>query len=180
MFCCVKCPYRRIPDITPWLFYEVCFISITWYRYLKVYGWEATVRDQHHNAETHNEETKITTQRQIDIFDAFLENQNVEHHDVVLRLFIQSLDGEVRKWFKSLPNNSITTQEEMENSFLQKWGEKRDHTYMLTKFNVIKKKSREDIYDFIKRFNKLYKSLLAEIKPAQTIAKLVFVVYFDS
>lgn len=53
---------------------------------------------------------------------------------------------------------------------MQKWGEKRDHGYILTKFNAMKKKPDEDIYGFIKRFNKSYNSLPAEIKPPQTTA----------
>ena len=41
-------------------------------------------------------------------------------------------------------------------------GEKRDHGYILTEFNAMKKKLDEDISDFIKRFNKLYNNLPAE------------------
>jgi len=40
--------------------------------------------------------------KHIEIFFTFVENVNVEHLDVVLRLFVQSLDGEARNWFKSL------------------------------------------------------------------------------
>lgn len=75
---------------------------------------------------TFNEETNITTKRCIEIFGAFAENQNVEHHDVLLRLCVQSLNREVKRWFKSLPKNYIMTWEEMENSFLQKW-ERREN-----------------------------------------------------
>lgn len=74
--------------------------------------------------------------------------------DLVLRPFVQSLDGEARKWFKAIPNASITTWEELEKSFTQKWGEKRDHEYVFTEFNAIKKKPEEDISGFIKGFNK--------------------------
>jgi len=49
------------------------------------------------------------------VFCNFTENLNVEHMDVVLRLFVQSLDGEAIKWFKGIPNNSIPAWEEMEH-----------------------------------------------------------------
>lgn len=49
--------------------------------------------------------------------NAFVENINVEQLDVVMRLFVQSLNGEARKWFTSMPNSSITTWEKLENSF---------------------------------------------------------------
>ena len=100
---------------------------------------------------------------------------NVEHLDVVLRLFFQSLDGEAQKWFKSLVDNTVTTWEEMENLFTLNWGEKRDYGYVLTEFNALKKRHNEDVTKFIKRFNKIYTSLLAEKKPPQAAATVVFV-----
>ena len=68
-----------------------------------------------------------SAQRHIENLCAFAENVNLEHLDVVLRLFVQSLEGEARKWFKSLANNTAHTWEEMENFFTLKWGEKGDH-----------------------------------------------------
>ena len=41
-------------------------------------------------------------------FCSYVDNQNVEHEDVWSRLFVWSLDGEARKWFRSLPPNQIT------------------------------------------------------------------------
>ena len=67
----------------------------------------------------------------------------------------------------------------MENYFTQKWGEKRDHRYILTKLNAMKKKHNEDVPEFIKRFNKLYNNLPAKIKPPQATSKVVFVWEFE-
>jgi len=77
-------------------------------------------------------EDEQTARNHVSVFFNFAKNKNVEHVDVVLRLFVQSLDGEARKWFKGLPNNSIHSWEEMDHLFIQKWGEKRDHGYSLT------------------------------------------------
>ena len=85
-------------------------------------------------------EDSNSAQKHIEDFCAFAENVNVEHLYVVLRLFIQSLDGEARKWFKSLANNVVTTWEEMGNFFTLKWGEKRDHGYVLIEFNTLQKR----------------------------------------
>lgn len=74
-----------------------------------------------------NGEDEISSQRHMETFFAFAENLNIEHLDVVLRLFVQSLDGKTEKWFKSLPDASNATWEELENSFTQIWGEKKDH-----------------------------------------------------
>ena len=102
----------------------------------------------------------------------------MEHLDVFLRMFVQSLDGEARKWFKTLGDRSITTWEGMEDTFLRKWGEKKDHGHCLTEFNTLRKRHNKGVSEFIKRFNKLYLSLPADMKPHQTAAKVVFVAAF--
>ena len=125
-------------------------------------------------------EDNSAAQKYIEDFCSFVENFNVEHLDVVLRLFFQLLDGEARKWFKTLYDHTITTWEEMENSFTQKWGEKRYHGYILTDFNALKKKHNEDVTEFVKRFNKLYNNLPADMEPPQKTTKVVFVGAFES
>lgn len=125
-------------------------------------------------------EDENIAQRHVETFYVFTENLNVEQLEVVLRLFVQSLDGEARKWFKALSDSSITAWEELENSFTQKWGENRNHEYVLTEFNSIRKKLEEDILEFIKRFNKKYNNLPSEIKPPQATTRVVFVGVFES
>ena len=48
----------------------------------------------------------------------------------------------------------------MEDTFLRKWGEKKDHEHCLTEFSTLKKRHNEGVSEFIKRFNKLYLDLL--------------------
>ena len=43
-----------------------------------------------------------------DSFLSYADNQNIEANDVWMRMFLESLDGDVRKWFRELPANSIT------------------------------------------------------------------------
>ena len=52
-------------------------------------------------------EDEVTEKQHLPLFYACTENLNVEHLDVVMRLFVQPLSGEARKWFKGLPNDSI-------------------------------------------------------------------------
>ena len=59
-------------------------------------------------------EDEITAEQHLPLFFTFAKNFNVEHLDVVMRLFVQSLSGEVRKWFKGLPNGSINDWDELE------------------------------------------------------------------
>ena len=88
-----------------------------------------------------------------------------------MRIFVQILDGEVRKWFRDLPANSITIIEELQDLFMRQWGDTKDHTYYITKFGALRRKKDETIADFSKRFNKMYGKIPAEIKPSETSAK---------
>ena len=49
-------------------------------------------------------------------------------------MFVHSLDGEVRRWFRELPANSITLIEELQHVFTRQWGDTKDHTSYITKF----------------------------------------------
>ena len=92
-----------------------------------------------------NGENEIDAQKHLETFYSFVDNFNVENLDVVLRLFMQSLDGEARKWFKTLADHSVTTWEIMEDNFLRKWGEKKDHGHCLIEFNTLKKRHNEGV-----------------------------------
>jgi hypothetical protein len=48
-----------------------------------------------------NGEDDNTTQSHIETFSSFAEILNVEQMDIIMRLFVQSLDGEAIKWFKT-------------------------------------------------------------------------------
>lgn len=125
-------------------------------------------------------EDEIIVEQHLPLFYTFVEKFNVEHLDVVMRLFVHPLSGEARKWFQGLPNGSINDWDGLEIQFIQRWGEKRDHVYSLTKFNAIKKKSNESMSDFVKIFNKLYNSLPMEMKPPPIGARVVFAGAFAS
>ena len=67
-------------------------------------------------------------------FLSYADNQNIESKDVWMRMFVQSIDGDVRKWFKEFPANSITIIEEFFDLFMRQWGDTKDHTYYITEF----------------------------------------------
>jgi glycosidase len=112
-----------------------------------------------------NGEGEVTTKENLTSFYSFAYNFNVEHTDVWMRLFVQSLDGEVRKWFRGLPANSIADIDALDEVFLKQWGDKKDCMYYITKFGALRRKNGESVSDFTKRFNKMYSKILDEIKP---------------
>jgi len=52
-------------------------------------------------------EGDVSAQKHLDWFNDFVNLQEVDYADMKMRLFMQSLSREVRKWFKVLPPASI-------------------------------------------------------------------------
>jgi hypothetical protein len=52
-------------------------------------------------------EEDITIEEHLVAFYSYVDNLNIENEDVWMRFFVQSLDGEVRKWFRGLTPRSI-------------------------------------------------------------------------
>lgn len=66
-----------------------------------------------------NEGDGVTAKYHLVAFYSYADNQNIEEEYVWSRLFVQSLDGEARKWFRSLPPGSITGIEALDAVFLK-------------------------------------------------------------
>jgi len=57
-----------------------------------------------------------------------------------MRVFVQILDGEARKWFRGLPLGSIDGIEALDDAFLRHWGDKKDFLYYIIEFVSFKRK----------------------------------------
>jgi hypothetical protein len=128
----------------------------------------------------YNGEGEITVEEHLVAFYSFADNFNIDYSDVWMRLFVQSLDGEVRKWFRSLPPASIADIEALYEAFIKKWGDRRDYLYYITEFGALKRKNGESISDFTKRFNKMYGRIPDEIKPTEASTKITYANAFDA
>jgi hypothetical protein len=96
-----------------------------------------------------------------------------------MRVFVQSLDGEARKWFRGLTPGSIVRIEALDDVFLRQWGDKKDFMYYITEFGSLKIKEGEFVSDFSKRFYKMYNKIPAEIKPTEASPKITYANAFD-
>jgi hypothetical protein len=123
---------------------------------------------------------EYTAEEHLEAFYAYAENINIAEEDVWTRVFVQSLDGQAHKWFKELPANSITGIEQLDEAFLKYWGERRDLLYYMSEFGNLKRGDEESVSDFIKRFNKMFGKIPAEIKPSDASAKITFSAAFDA
>ena len=84
-----------------------------------------------------NGDGSVTAKEHLNSFYSFADNFNVEHVDVWMRLFVQSLNGEARKWFRSLPPNSIDDIVALD-----------DFLYYITEFDALRRRQGESIPDF--------------------------------
>jgi hypothetical protein len=125
-------------------------------------------------------EGDVTTEEHIEAFYSYAENLNIEEEDVWTRVFVQSLDGHARKWFKELPTRSIAGIEQLDDTFLKHWGDRRDFLYYITEFGNLRKQNGESVSDFTKRFNRMYSKIPAKIKPSDASTKIIYSDSFDS
>jgi len=119
-------------------------------------------------------EEDITMEEHMASFYSYADNLNFVNEDVWMRVFIQILDGEVRKWFRGLASGSIVGFEALDGAFLWQWGDKKDFMHYMTNFGSLKKMEGESLSDFSKRFNKMYNKIPAEIKPSKSSTKISY------
>jgi hypothetical protein len=124
-------------------------------------------------------EGDIAAEEHLEAFYSFTDDHVIMHADVWMRIFIHSLEGEARKWFRALPPGSIDGIEALDNAFLRQWGDKKDFMYYMTEFGSLKRKEGESVSDFSKRFNKMYNKIPTEINPSEASAKITYASTFD-
>jgi hypothetical protein len=96
-----------------------------------------------------------------------------------MRIFVHSLDGEAKKWFRDLALGSIARIEDLDDVLLRQWGDKNDFMYYITNFGSLRREEGDSVSDFSKIFNKMYNKILAEINPTEASNKITYDSYFD-
>ena len=64
-------------------------------------------------------EEDITAKEHLAAFYSYVDNLNIENEDVPMRVFVQSLDGEARKWFRGLTPRFIVEIKALDDAFLR-------------------------------------------------------------
>jgi hypothetical protein len=85
-------------------------------------------------------EEYITSEDHLDAFYSNADNLNIENEDVWMRVFVQSLYGEARKWFRGLNPGCIVGIKDLDDVFLRQWGDKKYFMYYITEFRSLKRK----------------------------------------
>jgi hypothetical protein len=124
-------------------------------------------------------EGDITVEEHLEAFYSFTDDHVIMHAYVWMGIFIHSLEGEARRWFRDLPLGSVNGIEALDNAFLRQWGDKKYFMYYMTEFGSLKRKEGEPVSEFSKRFNKMYNKIPVEIKPSEASAKITYAGTFD-
>jgi hypothetical protein len=111
----------------------------------------------------YNVEGNVSSKRHLYWFNDFVELEEVDYADTKMRLFAQSLSGEVRKWFKSLSATSIQDFVAFETSFITRWEDKKNPFQLLMQYNNMKRALEETVQEFSTRFMRIYNSIPAEV-----------------
>jgi hypothetical protein len=118
------------------------------------------------------EPNAISAENHIQGFEHFLDLFEIDHDNVCLRAFSQSLKGDTKDWFKHLHPETISSWEELNNVFLKFWGKKKYLDLQLTEFYALERKSNETVSIFSRRFSSIYYNLSEEIQPTEVAAML--------
>lgn len=93
------------------------------------------------------------------MFEDHLRNRPIEYGDVACRLFSYSLGEEAYHWFIHLPAGSITSWEELKDTFIGKFGIQISPSELHRQFVECKRQENEPINSFNNRFQKAYTRL---------------------
>ena len=96
----------------------------------------------------------VTGEEHLKKFIDMLNDYEVEHEDVVMKLFVHSLTEDARDWFRRFLDDSINSWNDLETLFKEKYGEKKIFIFMSNDFNNIKRNPNESAFDFNVRFQK--------------------------
>jgi hypothetical protein len=108
-------------------------------------------------------------------FENFIDQFEIVHDDVTMRLFSKSLFGDVVVWFRSLGVDSIGSWIELSNDFLKYWGENKSFDQYLADFHDLRRGEEEAMVVFNMRFYSVYHNMPVEIRYSETAAMVYYV-----
>jgi hypothetical protein len=120
-------------------------------------------------------EDHITAERHLGAFENFVDQFEIVHEDVTMRLFSHSLSGDVVVWFRCLEVGSIGSWTELCHAFLKCWGENKSLDQYWFEFNDLRRGEEEALVVFNRRFYSVYHSMPVEIRPTETVAMVYYV-----
>jgi hypothetical protein len=102
----------------------------------------------------------LNAQQHVDKMNDYFDLQEVDEVDVQMRLFAQSLTGDVKKWFKALRPASVVDLAAFQRIFLDRWEVKKNPLQILSEYENIRRNQGETVQDYCTHFNNLYNAIL--------------------
>ena len=81
-------------------------------------------------------------------FQDFIDNLEILHEDIIMRLFSKSLIGDVALWFKNMEVASIGSWDELYDTFFKYWGERNSLDQYLHEFITLRRGKNEVFFFF--------------------------------
>ena len=122
---------------------------------------------------------QYTTQQHVNTMTKYFELHEINESDVQMRLFAQTLTGDVKKWFKALPANHIADLAFFHRLFIDRWERKKNPLQILLEYDNIRRYPNESVQDYCTRFNSIYNAIPANLKPPPDLALIKFPNGFD-
>jgi hypothetical protein len=116
----------------------------------------------------------IAADKHMEAFEDFVDNFEIMHEDVILRLFSKSLVGDVALWFRNLKACSICSWTDFHRVFLRYWGENKYVDQYLIELNNMRRGKEEALATFNMRFHSFYCSMPLDIWPSETVAMVYY------
>lgn len=100
-----------------------------------------------------------TSEQHIDRMNDVFDLKEVDEVDVKMRLFAQSLGGDVKNWFRGLPTGIIANFAAFHQAVLASWNIKKNPLQLLKKYKMLKRKLNETMEEYYERFNIVYNGI---------------------
>jgi len=121
----------------------------------------------------------VNAEQHVQNFENFLDLFEVDDEDVSIRLFALSLQAKVKSWFKALPDASISDFQQFVKVFLDRWMIGQNLFLIVEEYNQLKRLPGETVQQFSARFNQVYYSMPADIRPTPRSSLLHYLGAFD-
>jgi hypothetical protein len=116
----------------------------------------------------------VAVEKHLKAFEIFVDNFQIIHEDVVMRIFCKSLFGDASLWFINLEACSICSWTYFYGAFLRYWGENKSFYQYLTEFNSLRREEDEAVTQFNKIFYNFYLSMPKDIQPYEVAAMVQY------
>ena len=110
----------------------------------------------------------------------YFESYEIDDDSVRMKIFFQSLTGDVTTWFRALPPNSILNPEALYQTFINRWEKRKDPLHILSEYESIKRGPGEAVLDYCARFNNVYNAIPPNLRPPPDLALYKFPDGFDA